>query len=267
MPYYELLTRPVPDPDRTLRYGPHPDQIIDIHEGSGGPLVILLHGGFWRAQHDRTHTRPMAAALAAEGYTVCVPEYRRVGHDGGGYPGTFDDVATAIDTLIATSGGEAPVLVGHSAGGHLALWYALRHRLPATSPWHAHPEIGGVVSLAGISDVTGAYTTHLGNSAAHNLLHNRPDHLNEVDPSRLLPYGDRPLILVHGSKDRVVPVEMSRHFAALTGTAELRELPDTGHFKLIDPLSRAWPTVLEAIASISRRPLLSMEPTSASPQK
>src|SRR5690606_30559164 len=220
MPYYELLTRPVPDPDRTrrygphpdqiiakpegsgrplvapppggcwraqaartdtrpLRYGPHPDQIIDMHEGSGGPLVILLHGGFWRAQHDRTHTRPMAAALAAEGYTVCVPEYRRVGHDGGGYPGTFDDVATAIDTLITTSGGEAPVLVGHSAGGHLALWYALRHRLPATSPWHAHPEIGGVVSLAGISDVTGTYTTHLGN-AAHNLLHNRPHHLNEV---------------------------------------------------------------------------------------
>jgi len=107
--------------------------------------VVFLHGGFWRSTHDRAHTGPMGTALAAAGYAVCVPEFRRTGQPGGGWPGTFDDVATAVDrvpALVREAAGtgviaDGPVLLaGHSAGGHLALWAASRHLLDASSPWH-----------------------------------------------------------------------------------------------------------------------------------
>src|SRR6201995_5665038 len=108
--------------------------------------VMFLHGGFWRAAYDRTHVGPLAVALAEAGFLVCAPEYRRTGAGGGaggGWPGAFDDVAAAVDVLpgvLSDLGGAPPsaglVLGGHSAGGHLALWAAARHRLPADAPWH-----------------------------------------------------------------------------------------------------------------------------------
>lgn len=152
----EILTRPAPPPDGTIRYGPGPDNIADVRlpsggglrgasAGSGQPLVVVLHGGFWRAAFDRKHVGPMAAALAAEGYLVCVPEFRRVGQAGGGWPGTFDDVAAAVDRLPLLVAAIAPgacdpgrlLLLGHSAGAHLALWAAGRHLLPRDVPWRA----------------------------------------------------------------------------------------------------------------------------------
>ncbi len=106
----EVLTRPAPPPDQVLRYGPGPDHVTDLRLPASGqagdrrrpaaaPLVILLHGGFWRVAYDRSHAGPLAAALAVAGYAVCVPEYRRTGQVGGGWPGTFDDVAAAVDAL------------------------------------------------------------------------------------------------------------------------------------------------------------------------
>ncbi|HEX4812648.1 MAG TPA: alpha/beta hydrolase [Nonomuraea sp.] len=260
MPYDELLSRPVRGPDRVLRYGDHSEHVIDIREGTGGPgapVVVLLHGGFWRAEVDRAHTAPMADALAAHGYTVCTPEFRRIGHEEGGYPGTFDDVTAAVDAVLADppSGGGV-VLVGHSAGGHLALWSALRHRLPAGARRHARAPVRGVVALAAISDVAAVYAEGLGDGAARALLGGRPALLDEVDPPRLLPYDNGALVLVHGTKDRVVPVEQSRRLAAREPAAHFVELPDVGHFKLIDPLSRAWPTVLTAITTATTHPSL-----------
>ena len=128
----EVLTRPAPPPDAVLRYGPGPEHIADVRfpaawRSAGvaagglagaylggrppGPvvLIVLLHGGFWRPSYDRSHTGPMAAALAAENFVVCAPEYRRTGQPGGGWPGTFDDVAAAVDAL--------PDLVRRAAGG------------------------------------------------------------------------------------------------------------------------------------------------------
>ncbi|MCF6469942.1 alpha/beta hydrolase [Nonomuraea sp. MG754425] len=255
MSYFELLSRSVRSHDRRIVYGPHPDQVIDVYDGAG-PLIVLLHGGYWRAEHDRTHTRPMAAALAGEGYTVCLPEYRRAGQEGGGWPGTFDDVAAVLDAVVADPrAGEGVVLVGHSAGGHLALWSTLRHRLPAGSRWRAGPAVKGVVGLAAVSDVSEVYALGLGGGAAHALLGGRADLLDQVDPVRLLPFGDTPLVLVHGVRDRVLPVSMSRRFAAHEPRAGLVELADAGHFSLVDPFSRAWPRVLDAIASVAGTPL------------
>jgi acetyl esterase/lipase len=252
----DVLTRPADPPDGVLRYGEHPDQVVDVRLGSGGagaPVVVLLHGGFWRAEHDRVHTRPMADALAGLGFTVCTPEYRRTGQDGGGYPGTFDDVAAGVDRVLAgppTAGGV--VLVGHSAGGHLALWSALRHRLPEGSRWRADLRIDGVVALAPVSDLGAALDAGVDDGAAEALLGGRRERLAVTDPVRLLPYGAGPLVLVHGTADDRVPVEMSRAFAARERAARLVELPGAGHFDLIDPLSAAWPATLAAIMSVTR---------------
>jgi len=143
----DVLNRPAAPPDDTVRYGPGPEQVASVWRPRSGalataPVVMFLHGGFWRATYDRTHVGPLAVTLAEAGFLVCAPEYRRTGA-GGGWPATFDDIAAAVDVLpgvLSDLGGPPPssglVLGGHSAGGHLALWAAARHRLPADAPWH-----------------------------------------------------------------------------------------------------------------------------------
>ena len=269
----DILTRVAPPPDLSIRYGSDPDQVADLRLpadpsiGRGpAPLVILLHGGFWRAAYDRAHVGPLAAALAAEGFAVCTPEYRRVGQHGGGWPGTFDDVAAAVDVLpgLATeaSGGRAdahrPILAGHSAGGHLALWAASRHLLPSGAPWSV-PALScrGVVALAAVSDLLSAYRLGLGRGAVAALLGGGPD----VEPSRyglanpagLLPTGT-PVRLVHGSADEIVPCEMSVDYASRAeeagDDATCVTLTGLGHFEPIDPVSDAWPTVAGAFRAL-----------------
>lgn len=251
-----VFTRPAAAPDRVMRYGRYPEQVIDVRrttDDPGAPVIVLLHGGFWQVRYDRLHTRPMADALAALGYVVCTPGYRRVGQPGGGYPGTFDDVAAAVDTVLDyPPAGGGVVLVGHSAGGHLALWSAMRHRLPATSRWRdVRPRITGCVALAPVADLGFAIEVGLGAGACRELLGGRLELLAELDPARLLPYGVGALVLVHGARDKIVPVEISRRFAAREASSKLVELEGAGHFGLIDPLSSAWPHVLAALRSVA----------------
>jgi acetyl esterase/lipase len=227
--------------------------------------VIFLHGGFWRAAYDRAHTGPLAEALAAEGFAVCAPEFRRTGEPGGGWPGTFDDVAAAVDALPAmvadAAGGRANparvVLAGHSAGGHLALWAAGRARLPEDSPWHlGHVACVGVVSLAGACDLARAARLRLGQGAAVDLMGGGPsrvgDRYRAADPMGLVPTGVR-VRLVHGVADDVVPARLSEDYAARAGSAgddvACELLDGCGHFEVIDPLSGAWPAVLGAFAA------------------
>ena len=145
---------------RVHAYGPGPAQVGElwVPDGAGPhPVAVLLHGGFWRASYDHTLMEPLAADLVGQGWAAWNVEYRRVGMTGGGWPGTFDDVAAAVD-LLARLGREAPGLdlgrvvpIGHSAGGHLALWCAARAGLPARAPG-ADPAVvaAAAVSQAGV---------------------------------------------------------------------------------------------------------------------
>jgi len=273
-----VLVRSARPPDLTLRYGDDSSQVADVHlplpedarrSGIGGraSFVLFLHGGFWRAQYGREHTAPLAEALARAGFAVCAPEYRRSGQRGGGWPGTFDDVAAAVDRLPglvkAAAGGliepERMVIAGHSAGGHLALWAASRHRLPTGSPWRlAEPmPARGVVALAAVCDLAACYELRLGQRAAEALMgggpQRLPDRYSAADPAGLAPIG-MPVRLVHGTADDRVPHEMSVGYAARARAAgdlgtECTLLPGAGHFDVIDPLADAWGTVEHAFRS------------------
>ncbi|MFC1433442.1 alpha/beta hydrolase [Streptacidiphilus sp. N1-3] len=254
---------PAPPPDYTARYGPGPEQIVDLRlPQDGAPastLVVLVHGGFWRAAYDRAHTAPLADALARAGFAVAVPEYRRVGSPGGGWPGTFDDISILTESLhmITAARGiraKRTVLVGHSAGGHLALWAAARHRLPPGSTWRTEWRPDAVVSLAGCASLALSDVWNLGRGATASLLGGNVDAVPEryalADPGALLPLGV-PVTLLHGSEDEEVPAAMSREYAALAERAgdpvRLVELLGMEHFGLIDPGSSAWPYLLDAL--------------------
>jgi len=258
-----VLHRTAPEPDGTVCYGNHPDQIADFrlpatsYAGPPLPLVIVIHGGFWRAAYDRRHTGPLAADLAARGYPVAQLEYRRTGQPGGGWPGTFDDVEAgiaALPTLLAAAmdrpelNETPPILLGHSAGGQLALWCA-RSAGPL-----------GVLALAPVSDLAEAYRLDLGAGAVTALLGGGPDEFPErygiVDPARHVPVPVR-TVIVHGALDVQVPIGMSRRFVAVSraagaGDIGFFELSDAEHFGLIDPESPAWPTVAAALRSVHR---------------
>lgn len=271
----DVLTRPAPPPDLILSYGSRPDQVADLRlpgprpesgqAGSPVTLILFLHGGFWRAAYDRAHAGPLATALAAAGFAVCVPEFRRTGQPGGGWPGTFDDVATAVDVLpglvAAAPGVSGPLrvlLAGHSAGGHLALWAASRHRLPAGSRWHApRPQLAGVVTLAAVADLAACYQRQLGSGAVTDLLGggpvDQPARYASTDPAVLLPAGAA-IRLVHGAVDDVVPPDLSTSYAARARAAgddvACSVIPGTGHFAVIDPLTDVWPQVVAAFTAL-----------------
>ncbi|MEV6333971.1 alpha/beta hydrolase [Nocardia vinacea] len=249
-----------------IAYGPHRDQVADLYLPAADgpiPLVVVLHGGFWRAQFDRAHARLEAQALAGLGYAVANLEYRRVG-DGGGWPTTFDDVARALDVLPGLIEDARPgridqdriLYIGHSAGGHLALWAALRHRLPSESAWRTAvaPQVAGVVALAPAANLVDAYHRGNGQGAVAELLGGGPQDFPEryaaTDPSAL-GAADIPTVVVHGDRDQRLPIEMVREYCAKSG-AELVELPGIGHFELIDPDSTAWPFVVQALGRLDR---------------
>jgi acetyl esterase/lipase len=256
----------------TLSYGPLPEHVVDVRlpatDGTA-PLVVVVHGGFWKAEWDREHAGPQSEGLASAGYVVATVEYRRV-RGGGGWPTTLDDVALLGDTvpgLVAGAVGARvdltrTVLVGHSAGGHLVAWSAARHRLPAESPWRRSTALPvGVVSLAGVLDLQLSEQLGLGDHAAKALLggsaEERPERYAASDPARLLPTGV-PTVLVHGTADTTVPVDVSRSFAQRATAAgddvRLHELEGVGHDDLIDPESTAWPAVLTALTQALTNP-------------
>ena len=206
-------------------YGPAPDQHVDV--AGAGPAVALLHGGFWRSRYDKTLMEPLAADLTGRGFEAWNVEYRRVG-SGGGVPETLEDVEAALELA-----GPDVVAVGHSAGGHLALWAAGTGRVRAA------------VALAGVADLRAADAAGLSRGAAREFAGER---LDEADPMQRLPL-DVPVLLVHGDRDEAVPVEQSRAFARASG-AELIELAGVGHFEVIDPQHESWHRVVAWIESL-----------------
>jgi acetyl esterase/lipase len=244
-----------------VRYGPRPEHVVDLRlplppavSGRAAPLIVLIHGGFWRPAYDRTHLGPMGHALAAAGYVVAVPEYRRAGMAEEGWTGTFGDIALAADQVAGIAGAygadtSAVTWAGHSAGGHLALWAAARPGLPlsgAGSRWRGPCPAAHVVALAACASLRLCAEWNLGEGAVLSLIGGGPEEVPEryavADPAALPP-PPVPVTLVHGTADTQVPVDMSRAF----GVGRLVEIPGAGHFDLIDPESRAWPRVLAAL--------------------
>jgi acetyl esterase/lipase len=271
------FSHPPVDPDTTAAYGDHPDQVIDFYapraeRGPGGPapLVVVLHGGAWRAPYDRRHVSPFAAFLADRGFGVALVEYRR-GTEGdaalaGRWPDTFDDVAAALDALPALARQALPqtdprrtVVTGHSAGGHLALWAAARHVLPAGAPWRLDgpPQLRGVVALAPIADFTVAEKLDVCDNAALQLLGGQElfaERQPYADPALLLPTGIA-TTLVQGRADLDVPQAVAEAYADAAAKAGevvgLTLLEDVGHFPLIDPAADACAVVAEEIAQLA----------------
>lgn len=271
------FSHPSVDPDVTVAYGDDPDQLVDFYvpraEGGPAPVVVVLHGGAWRAPYDRRHISPFAAFLAGRGFAVASVEYRRgAGESGGGdpvagrWPDTFDDVAAAMDALPVLVREHVPqadprrvVLTGHSAGGHLALWAAARHVLPAGSPWRTDGPalLRGVVALAPIADFEVADKLDVCGGAARQLL-GGDDHFAErrphADPGLLLPTGIA-TTLVQGRTDVVVPQAVAESYAEAAAKAGevvgVTLLEDVGHFPLIDPAADACAVVAEEIAQLA----------------
>lgn len=236
------------------RYGSHPSQRADLYLPAGAgphPVIVLIHGGSWHKRYGRLVMRGLAADLLRRGWAVWNIEYRRLG-EGGGWPATFADVAGAIDHLRRL---DAPLdldgvtLIGHSAGGHLALWAAGRGRLAPGAPG-AGPliEPRRVVGQAPVADLAGAYRLW-GGGAVRALMGGSPERLPERyavgDPIELLPLA-MPTLLVHGTEDSTVSLELSRTYArrarAAGGAVELFEVagPAGGHRAHIDPRGDAW---------------------------
>lgn len=241
-----------PDPDDSLRYAAHPDGVIDLHlpgeaAAAEATLVVLLHGGFWKQRYDRTHTRPLARALARAGHPVATPEYRRVG-GAGGWPTTGQDVLAALDALpglLAERGlrWRRCVGVGHSAGGHLLLWAGSRRTVL---------RLDRAVALGGVVDLAEARRRNLGAGAVDALLGDAP--IEQADPMTLVEEDSAPeVVLVHGRQDEEVPVELSRRFVARHPWARLVELPGVGHYEFLRPGSPAWLPMLEAIGQTGLR--------------
>lgn len=265
----DILSRAGDGPDLTLRWADTSthgaDGVVDVYlpgspDDTGAPAqapVVLLHGGFWRDEYDRRYVRPLAVAMRGTGRTVLVPEYRRTG----GWPAVAADVGAVrallprllAETLPATTlpavavpDPVAPVVVGHSAGGQLAIWWALGAAADALPPTR-------VVALAPVADLARAHAERLDDDAVRDLLGGEPDDHPEAyadaDVAARLRAGEPtpPVLVLHGSADDLVPVEHSRALAADVDAVTLVELVGTGHFEPVDPLSAAWPEVLAAL--------------------
>jgi acetyl esterase/lipase len=204
---------------------------------------VLLHGGFWRARFSLEHLEPAADDLVGRGYTVWNLEYRGVGQ--GPWPSTLDDVAAGIDHLATLDVPAPAVLVGHSAGGHLAVWAAGR-------PGDAAP-VARVISLAGVLDLDQAARERIGEDAAREFVGGGPDDFPEryaqADPSARLPLG-LPVRCVHAQADDRVPYAQSARYVAAARAAgddaQLRTVPGD-HFTVVDPTAPAWETVVDLL--------------------
>lgn len=234
-----------------LVYGDHAAQLAELTRPAGDRrgVVVVIHGGFWKAAYGLDLGRPLAADLAARGWTALNVEYRRVG-DGGGDPETLDDVAAAVDLVRALPEARVLVALGHSAGGHLATWAAARTRF---ARWAGGVEVTHVVSQAGVLDLAAAHADGLGGGAVEAFVGPPSPSYDLVDPARQLPL-DVPVTCAHARDDDTVPFGQSADYVeratAAGGRARLVEV-EGGHFGVVDTASPAWARILEVLEEVS----------------
>lgn len=267
--FEQVARQPVESRGERFDYGSEaPFQFGTLRVPAGdGPFAVaaIVHGGCWLADYDYRHVERMAEVLTARGLATWVIEYRRIGHAGGGWPGTLRDVASGLDHLRVLAPKHRldlarVVVVGHSAGGQLALWLAARPKVaPASDLYVADPlAVAGVVALAGITDLR-SYALGSGacNAAVPELMgglaRSVGNRYDEASPLELVPLGV-PVRLVHGAADGIVPIEQSRRFVDAErrreGDIALDVIPGAGHFDLVAPFAPAWSTVEKRIIEL-----------------
>ncbi|KZE18765.1 MULTISPECIES: alpha/beta hydrolase family protein [Sphingomonas] len=266
MTWPDLTGRPRSEPDHVFRYGGDSLQVVDLWLPKGTtkgrwPTILMVHGGCWQsAIADRRLMDWAAGDLRDRGFAVWNIDYRGVDRDGGGYPGTFRDVAAAADLLRDHADAchldlSRVVAVGHSAGGHLALWLAARHRLPVGSVLaDGDPlPIAHVVSLGGLPDLAAVESSPdngCGTDVIARLVGDRPDRFADTSVPCLLPIGV-PVDLLNGRDDRIVPARMAPAFATMAqekgDEVTVHEVADTGHVELISPGTPAWEAAINLV--------------------
>lgn len=269
----DLLDMPPTPADHRIAYGNNPNQFGQLRlpkkEGLF-PVVIIIHGGCWLSQYDLHHISPLATEITKMGYATWSLEYRRVGNKGGGWPGTFLDVAAGADHLNKLAQ-EFPLdldlvaAIGHSAGGHLALWLVARHKLTAESTLYKQNPlpIRGVVSLAGVGDLGSPNLQEICGGVIQKLMGGTPADVPERyaqgSPQELLPFGV-PQTLIQGAKDQIVTEGSVRDYFETVKKSgdkvDLILLPEAGHFELVIPTSFAWPVVRKAIETLIHSPVI-----------
>lgn len=256
-------------PTAKISYGAARQQFAELRVPAGGgpfSVVVVIHGGCWVQYADVAYTAPLATALGKEGWATWNLEYRRAHEDGGAWPGTFLDVGQGVDALRDSAAKyhldlSRVAVIGHSAGGQLALWTGGRKRIPADSPLHpANPlAIRGVVSLAGIADMrayaergpqgcaAGGLQVMGGGHAQH------PDRYSAASPIELLPLGV-PQVLVWGEEDTIVPEKLFEDYEAKAkksgDSVEIIRIAQSGHHELCSPQAASWPKIVGALKKL-----------------
>jgi acetyl esterase/lipase len=278
--FMSVLDRNPPKSDLRLPYGSLPLQFGDLWlpKLTAGakhrwPLVVFVHGGWWKSEYDLDYAGFLCEAMRAQGVAVWSLEYRRVGDDGGGFSGTMQDVAAGMDHVAELAKAypldtTKVIAAGHSAGGQLAFWLAGRHHIPHDSVL-AQPQptipLRGVVALAGAVDLrltielTGFFTFQNGGPNTKSLMGGDPKQYPEryaaANPGQLLPFGMRQ-ILVQGSDDDQIAPQLPQRWAAEArrqgDSVEVLIVPNADHFDIVDPESKAWPVTREAMLSLLR---------------
>lgn len=262
----DLLGRPRPSPSAAIRYATDALQVVDLWLPSGRgpfPTVLMVHGGCWTTSIADRHIMDWAADdLRRRGLAVWNIEYRGVDRPGGGYPGTFQDAAAAADALATNArrfrlDTRRIVAVGHSAGGHLALWLAGRRRLPASSQLRgAHPlRIAAVVSLGGLPDLEEDAKVANGCGTTVSATLAGGDYVQTSVP-RLAPLGV-PQTLINGRLDDIIPQRLAtdyqRRMRSAGDRVAIRWVPYAGHVDLVAPGTPAWAAAVQSINSAFHR--------------
>jgi acetyl esterase/lipase len=264
----DILERHPPNFGKRIEYGPDPQHFAELRFPNGPgpfPLLFVIHGGFWQSAYDLKHIGSLCTAFTNKGIITCNLEYRRIGNFGGGWPGTFQDVSLATDQIMETISSDPRVdvartaVLGHSAGGHLAMWLVSRQGIPKASPLYSAQKyrLASAISLAGVCDLRTAWKQRLGSGTVAKLMGGTPDQYPErfdaASPIELLPSGSNQ-VLIHGTDDDIVPFSQSEKFVEraeqLGERPTLVKLDRVGHFELIDPESDVWSVVARAVLPV-----------------
>lgn len=228
---------------KTYYYGKSESQCCELflpEDGNKKKVVCLIHGGFWLYPYDKNQMNELALNLVQMGFVVWNIEYRRIGEPGGGWSGTFDDILAAVNYLGSFDEIKESefTVVGHSAGGHLALWLSHQREL-------LDLKIRKVIALAPVTDLIGGFELNMGEGAVQKLLGTTPTENKErylvTSPFELLPYSSVSQVIIHGTSDEYIDIRMTNDYIhkahILDCDIEYIAVKDGYHLDFLDPLS------------------------------